>query len=407
MTMNPIRRIALAFTLAVLLPWPAAARADDAIDWVSTVDEATAKVSGPRGDRIRAIAWLAAFNALDAIDSRFRAYAPAPAVVAPGTLQPSREAALASALVTALAAEPEADQALLQRKLRETLTTQKAEPEREAGAALGRQAAWMLLLARSGDRLGRVEPESREARAGEFVAPAWAKMPRSITVTRLAPFGIRSVMAFDPGPPPALGSEAALREIAETKSLGAAASTTRTADQTAAALFWNSGEPGDYSALLKPALEAQKLDTLGIARAMALDAMISVDAGIVGGSMKEKYLHWRPESAIAGPLAGEGRDAAWQSLVRAPPSPQYPSGGGVGAGTMEVGLARVFLLGPIEWRNGQTGQLRRWPDAKALGDELAAARVWGGVHFRSAVEAGRLVGRGVASEIIDTQLLPR
>ena len=126
-------------------------------------------------------------------------------------------------------------------------------------------------------------------------------------------------------------------------------------------------------------------------------------------SLKERYVHWRPESAIAGPFAAPAdRDPDWQSLVRVPNSPQYPSGGGTFAGTAEAELPRVFgITGPIEWRNGQTGQARRWPNASSMADEIASSRVWAGVHFRSAVDAGRRVGRQVASEILDRQLMPR
>jgi hypothetical protein len=402
------RRAVLALGIVVLAAWPGVGHADAALDWFTTVDEATNKVTGARGDRARAIAWLAAFNALDAIEPRFRPYAPAPATVTPGGAAPAVDAALATALYTALVVEPDADHALLVRRLRETLATVKNEAEREAGAGLGRQAATLLLLARAGDKLGRIEPEPREPKAGEFVAPAWVKMPRSITQSQLAPFGVRSVTAFDPGPPPAVGSALALRDIAEVRDLGAVASKGRSADQTAAALFWNSSEPSDFTAFIKARLEARKLDPLAMARIMALDAMISFDAGIVNSAQKERYVYWRPEGAITGPLAGPDRDPAWQTLVRTPPNPDYPSGGATFAGVTEVEMARLFEVeGAIEIRNGHTGQLRRWPSAQALADELASARVWAGAHFRNSVETARRVGRAVTNEILDRQLLPR
>jgi hypothetical protein len=73
----------------------------------------------------------------------------------------------------------------------------------------------------------------------------------------------------------------------------------------------------------------------------------------------------------------------------------------------EIELPRLFAMsGPVEWRNGQTGQLRRWPNVAAMADEMGASRVWAGAHFRSSVDAGRRVGRQVATEILDRQLLP-
>ena len=95
-------------------------------------------------------------------------------------------------------------------------------------------------------------------------------------------------------------------------------------------------------------------------------------------------------------------------LVRSPNSPDYPSGAATAAGVLEIELPRLFAMnGPIEWRNGQTGQLRRWPDAAAMAEEMCGSRVWAGAHFRGSVEAGRRVGRQVAAEILDRQLLSR
>lgn len=403
------RRRALSFVSFWLMSIVAPAWADPVLDWSAAVDTATAKLPGARGDRARAIAWLAAFNALNAIDPRYRPYEPAPAAIAPGGAAPAPTAALAAALYTALAVEPEADQALLLRNYRDTLAAVKAAPERDAGAALGSRAAVLLLAARAGDRLGRVESALKEPGPGVYVKPGYAKLGTSVTLAGLAPFGVRSAQAFDPGPPPATGSEAAAGDIAEVRALGAAQSTMRSADQTAAALFWNSGEPGDYAAVVTPVLEAHKLDALDTARILALDAMISVDTGITMVLLKDRYQHWRPETAIAGPFAPAAeRAAGWQPLVRVPNSPEYPSGGGSGAGGLEVVLPRLMgATGALEWRNSQTQQTRRWPDAAALANEFAAARVWAGVHFRSAVDAGRKVGRGVATEILDRQLLPR
>ena len=419
-----VRRYVLAGSLFLAFAWPvvvvaqapvAAAAASapgvasQVVDWAGTLDESTSKVPGVRNLRLQAIAWLAAFNALDAIDPRFRSYAPAPAPLLAGGASPAPEAALAAAIYTVAAIEPEADLVALRSRYRDALASVKNPAERDAGVALGQQAALLLLNARSGDKVGRTEPPALETGPGKFVQPAAVKVPRSITLARLAPFGLRSPLAFDPGPPPAPGSEAARREVAETRALGSAASPTRSGDQTAAALFWNSDAPGDFLAVLRPALEARGLDALALARIFAIDAMISVDSRIVGMTLKERYLHWRPETAITGTYAAEAdREPGWLPLFPAPPDSQYPSGGGTGAGIMEIELPRLLgMAGPIEWRNGATRQVRRWPNAAALSDELAASRVWGGVHFRSSVEAGRRVGRAVATEIIDTQLLPR
>ena len=383
------------------------ARAEATIDWMATVDEATAKVPGLRADRARAIAWLAVFNALNAIEPRYRSYPPAPPPWPAGAPRASADAAIAAAIYTALAVEPEADHALLARRQRETLAAVQSRIEREDGAILGRQAALMLLAARSGDRLEREEAPPRDAAVGVFVAPRDAKSPRSIQAMRLQPFGIRSVAALDPGPPPPVRSDAAVRENEAVRLLGGNKSSARSADQTAAALFWISSEAGDYSALVQRALAARKLAPLDVARVAALDAIVSIDSAIVGTAMKERYLRWRPETAIAGELASP-RDAAWQPLVPAPPSPEYPSTGAISAGLLEVELPRLFGLdGAVAMTNGRTQQTRQWPSAAALADEFADSRIWAGAHFQSSIDAGRRIGRQLATEVLAEQLQPR
>jgi hypothetical protein len=37
---------------------------------------------------------------------------------------------------------------------------------------------------------------------------------------------------------------------------------------------------------------------------------------------------------------------------------------------------------------------------------MAESRVWGGIHSRFAVEAGLIVGRRIADEVLATHLLP-
>lgn len=409
MGIDRIRRVVLVLGLAGLLAASGAARAEPVLDWWSTVDQATSRVPGIRGDRARTIAWVAAFNAVNAIEPRYREYAPAPPPVGTVAVRPAADAALAAALYTALVIEPESDHALLLRRYEESLAAVKAAPERDAGAALGQQAALMLLTARSSDRLGRVEPAAATAGPGVFATPSYAKMPRSVASAALKPFGVRNVEAFDPGPPPAVGTAAAARDVAEARNFGSPSSTARSGDQTAAAIYWNSIESADFTGLLKDAIAARKLDTLDLARVAALDALIGIDATIVGSRLKERYLHWRPEAAIAGPHAAPAdAEPGWQTLVRTPNSPEYPSGGATAAGVLETELPRLYGLdGPVQMRNGQTGQSRRWPTAAAMAEEMASSRVWAGAHFRSSVEAGRRVGRQVAAEILERQLLPR
>jgi hypothetical protein len=164
---------------------------------LATTEQATAKLSGLRGDRARAIAWLAAFNAVNAIEPRYREYAPAPPPVAAGPPALGR-CGLAAAIYTALALETDADQALLLRRYRESLAAVKSAAERDAGATLGsRRRDAAACARRRPDR--RVEPPPVTPGRGLSPRPRTRAMPRSDRIIGIAPFAVRSVTAFDPG----------------------------------------------------------------------------------------------------------------------------------------------------------------------------------------------------------------
>jgi hypothetical protein len=193
------------------------------------------------------------------------------------------------------------------------------------------------------------------------------------------------------------------------KTLGSHNSTTRTADQSIAAVFWNSGEDGDGIALLKRIADARKLSSLDYARMVALADMADYDGRIVYVAIKEKYRYWRPINAIAGKFADAAvRDVNWKPLIATPPNPDYPSGGGVGGGGMFALLTEFNPNNAAEllWKNTAIGVTRSWSNPLAMAQELAQSRVWGGVHFRNSVDAGYNIGKRLSEDVFATQLKP-
>ena len=123
--------------------------------------------------------------------------------------------------------------------------------------------------------------------------------------------------------------------------VGARNSTTRTADQTAAAIFWvvQTGVP--WHAAARAASAAKGLSVSENARLFALLALATADLQIV--AMKEKYSrpHWRPLTAIratAGNIPGLTGDPLWEPLLVTPPHPDYPSAHAVFSGAAETVL---------------------------------------------------------------------
>ncbi|WP_457350332.1 vanadium-dependent haloperoxidase [Roseateles sp. P5_D6] len=391
-----------AVLLALLV---APVRADVVSDWA----EATPKVlqKSPRGQVLPAtlLTDLAMFNALNAITPRYQAYGTAPAAVPDA----SPEAAVASAARVVLGSVPGADQALLDKTYEASLKAVTDAAARAKGVALGRRVALALLAARADDSFARVEPPKVEPAPGIHVLTPEYKQESGIGLARMKPFAIKDVAAYDPGPPPAVGSAVALRDLAEVKAVGGRVSTQRTGEQSVIALFWNSGEGEDAVAMLKKLAESTKATPLEFARMLALMDMADLDSRIVYTGIKTKYRHWRPYNALRGAFAdAKLRDASWEPLIHTPPNSDYPSGGAVGGGTLQVLLKdfRGDSQAPLVWVNSALSMTRSWSSPEAMGQELANSRVWSGVHFRNSVDVGYRLGQKVAEAVLATQLRP-
>lgn len=381
------------------------AQAEVVADWLATGQKALANSPRAQVGRASVLSNLAMFNALNAITPRYTSYGPEIEPVPDA----SSDAAAATAAWTVLSSVPGADQAALAKALDDSLKPVTDAAAKAKGAALGKRVAYALLTSRADDVFTRVEPAKRDAAAGVYELTADHKMESSVAFARLRPFAITTADAYDPGPPPALDSALAKRDVAEVKALGARNSSVRTGDQSVAAVFWNSGEDSDGLAFFQRIADGRKLSSLDYARMMALSDMADFDGRIVYVAIKDKYRYWRPVNALRGKFADAGmKDEQWESLITTPSNPDYPSGGGVGGGYF-MALLTAFNPGgvvPLSWKNTAISVTRTWPNAEAMSQELAASRVWGGVHFRNSVDVGYRIGKRVAEDVFASQLKP-
>jgi hypothetical protein len=127
----------------------------------------------------------------------------------------------------------------------------------------------------------------------------------------------------------------------------------------------------------------------------ATDALICVWKG------KADYLYWRPITAIReANTDGNPRteqDAAWLPLIANPPYPEYPSGHTGLSGSMVAALQDFFKTDKIGWTDTNVaGLTRSFASFSQAIDEVVDARVWSGIHFRTADEDGAVIARDVA-----------
>src|SRR5699024_3259485 len=105
------------------------------------------------------------------------------------------------------------------------------------------------------------------------------------------------------------------------------------------------------------------------------------------------HLFWRPVTAIRrADVDGNPRtfaDEAWEPLIATPPYPDYPSGHAVVIGAATETVSEIFGRRHVrlEVPSLVAGvPARSYRSLRALDEEAENARIWLGIHFRTAME---------------------
>jgi hypothetical protein len=225
----------------------------------------------------------------------------------------------------------------------------------------------------------------------------------------MRPFGLESADQFRPDGPPALSSRKWARDYNEVKQIGSSTSTSRTPEQTLAARFWAEAPIQQLHTTLRRFVGDHGLDLVDAARFMAMVGVVIGDAQIACYEAKYHFAFWRPITAIrAGDTDGNEdtvRDETWTTLLPATPNhPEYPSAHACLTPALGTVIARFLGTDRIDFTvvsisNPSLGD-RRFEHVKDLEEEVTAARIWGGIHFRSAVEDGTKLGLRTADYVL-------
>ncbi|HZB24525.1 MAG TPA: vanadium-dependent haloperoxidase [Vicinamibacterales bacterium] len=243
------------------------------------------------------------------------------------------------------------------------------------------------------------------AASAQALLPGWGNV---------TPWVLRSGSQFRPDPPPALDGERYARDYNEVAQIGALVSATRTDEQTQIALFWRASPTALWNPLLRHALQSQALGLADTARTAALFYLAAADASVACWEAKYFYNFWRPQPAIVnGDVDGNDAttgDAAWRPLLPTPAHPDFVSGHAVNSAAMATVLADIFGDAPgfaIQATSPQNiGFVRSWQTFSEGAEEVVNARVYSGIHFRTADDAGVRQGRQVARFVLTHALRP-
>jgi hypothetical protein len=204
--------------------------------------------------------------------------------------------------------------------------------------------------------------------------------------------------------PDAVTSAAYATDFDEVAGIGSTTSTTRTADQTAIAQFFNLPTiSAAYRLAVCDVLTAEPLGLLPTTRLFAqMDASV-LTSFIQTFRLKYDVGFWRPFQAIAAAGADGNPDTApqmnWTPLVTNPSYSDYTSGHAAATGSWVEVLRQT--LGDDTGLSLQVGsQGRSYATLTALEHDTLDARIWGGLHFRDAMDDGYHLAHTTAQRVM-------
>jgi hypothetical protein len=374
-------------------------------DWNKTTIDTTrnAKWSGIRATRAIAIVEAAVFDAVNAVDHRFKPYLFAGAAP-PGASDVAAASEAAFKTLSTLAP----DQAARLAAENERALASVADPAaRAAGIAIGDAAAMAILADRANDNFDdSVDPPPPPGGPGVYQATEPGPMfPQHFP--RMRPFALTTSAEFRLPPPPPLDSSQFLRDLAEVRDKGDARKSP--SDEHVEIVKFHA--PPGYFAwndIARQAAIADNLDIAATAHALALLDFTVSDSFEASFESKNAYQFWRPKTAVQAGGAGFGHpeiapDPDWASIIPAPLFAEYPCMHcAIGAAAQTV-LESLFPNGRPFTLVGGGGKSRSFRDFRQFAEEEAESRVLGGVHYRWSVVAGR--AQGVAVSHVDMTLL--
>jgi hypothetical protein len=231
------------------------------------------------------------------------------------------------------------------------------------------------------------------------------------------PFLVKSASQFRTAGPLDLTSADYAAEVNEVKSIGSLNSITRTAAQSHAAAFWQTNPAANYNAIARRFVDQLSLDVSNSARLFAMLDLTAADALITTWNDKYYRNFWRPITAIRhadidgnpgtvpdpnwtpmfDPSLNAAIGGAGPALIT-PPYPEHPSGATAYASASMHAMASFFGTDEMTFYATSSrfpGEQRPFNRFSGLTSEVLEARIWAGIHFRTADVQAADLGREV------------
>jgi hypothetical protein len=368
-------------------------------DWdaVGTQAFTAAALSPAEGHVIFAYVAIAVYDSVMAIEGGYRPFA----IDVDAPAGASAEAAVAAAAHRILGHYlPAQAPGIIDPAYTASLLTIADGQSKTDGVATGEQVADLLIAERADDGFrAAVTYTPPDPPIPGVWLPTATTPPIGTYLGLMRPFSLDSADQFRPGPPPALDSRRWARDYNEVKEIGSSSSTTRTDEQTLAAKFWAEPPVQQARGSFRKFVLDHGLDVVDASRFMAMISVTYADALIACFDAKYYYAFWRPITAIrAGDTDGNKKtvgDPTWTPLLPVTPNhPEYPSAHSCITPAGGYVVARFLRSWEIDFTIPSLTGLgdRHFDHVWDLQYEVANARIWGGIHYRSAVQAGVTIG---------------
>lgn len=417
-----IPRVSIAM-LAVGLVWgPATAWADDIVLRWNQIAAQTATATSPFNQaRVGAIVQLAVFEAVNAVTAEYEPYLNPPTVAPSGTSVEAAAITAAHKVLTTYFPDP-AVVAGLNAARDIDLGAIPNGPAKTNGIAVGTAAANAMIALRASDGsspLTTIVPTS--TLPGDYRLTTGCAAELFSNWQNVTPFGIANVSDFLLDQPPYLASNRYAKDYLEVKTVGAATSAARPLDREEVARLYAASSPSFVLSMATRQVATREGTTLSEnARALALIQMGISDALVASFMNKYHYNAWRPETGIRNGVSDGNRktdgDPGFATFIPTPCFPSYPSNHASGTGGGLEVMRRLFGAAGHEITITNTvpalGSLpatvitKHYTRLNKIADDVDDARVYGGIHWRSDQEAGNVLGRAIATEVVKRNLRP-
>jgi hypothetical protein len=399
-----------------------AATSDPVLEWIGVMNT-TVLAGGTNplvSTRVVALVSASVFDAVNGIEPRFQ-----PLHVRPAAPHHASQRAAAIQAAYVILVDLYQPQRMTLKAQRDASLTALASTEKAqsvaAGVAWGQTVADAIWAWRLTDGIAPPPPPFLGVQSivgTQAAIGAWRPTPQGLPnqlpgvpgagpqFATMTPWVLTRPSQFRLPPPPALDSQQYAADLDELFKMGVYSGSWRSQDQSDLALFWAGNTPLFWNRIAAQISVERGLSFTENAHLFALLNVSIADAGIACWDGKYRYVFWRPITAIRDGFTPADSDPNWIPWLDffpggTPAHPEYPSGHSTVSGSAAFILSAAFGENTAfsltsETTPGKTRSFASFSDAVA---EIANARVFGGIHFRTSCVRANALGRAVADYV--------